>query len=388
MKRCIALLALSILACGRAHAPPLPGYLAGDSAPQPESAPPSPAPPVVAEPPPPPPSAAAPRAALLRLVEQTGTHADAPIEGLGRVLSTGRDGHITLDLPNGARVQLDANSRACVLELEPSALLLFSGSAQVELLPQGNPAGLTALRLISSQGSLSVPNVAELFMAERVWSAPPARTTLALQSYLGILRGSAEWQRFGADDALHAETVVAGQELASGNGPKPPQAKTLADARRSSAELLRRKSAALRWPDVDARLERALSQVAEERQHGTELIARLFPHANAPAAPTLAPVAARAGSLPPSDAAGARADSAGLVAGPQRAVVSEVRAYQRSLAVHAQRRHQLRQTLLLAAEQSLFGALAACASHNTQEADCEALSAWRTRYLGRIQAAL
>jgi hypothetical protein len=313
----------------------------------------------------------------LRIVEQTGMHADAPIEGLGRVLSTGRDGHITLDLPNGARVQLEENSRACVLELEPSAFLLFSGSAQVELLPQGNPAGQRALRLIGSQASLSVPNVAELFMAERVWLAPPARATLALQSYLAILRGSAELQRFGADDALHAESVVAGQELASGSGPKPPQAKTLADARRSSAELLRRKRDALGWPDVDARLERALSQVAEERQHGTELIARLFPHGSAPA---LQPVAARAGA----DAAAA----SGLLPGPHQAVQSEVRAYQRSLAGHAQRRLQRRQTLLLAAEQSLFGALAACASHNTQEADCEALSAWRTRFLGRIQAAL
>jgi hypothetical protein len=317
----------------------------------------------------------------LRIVEQTGAHADAPIEGLGRVLSTGRDGHITLDLPNGARVQLEENSRACVLELEPSAFLLFSGSAQVELLPQGNPAGLRALRLIGSQASLSVPNVAELFMAERVWLAPPARATLALQSYLAILRGSAELSRFGADDALHAESVVAGQELVSGSGPKPPQAKTLADARRSSAELLRRKRDALRWPDVDARLERALAQVAEERQHGTELIARLFPHGSAPA---LQPVAARAGA----DAAAARADASGLLAGPHQAVESEVRAYQRSLAGHAQRRLQGRQTLLLAAEQSLFGAFAACASHNTQEADCEALSAWRTRFLGRIQAAL
>jgi hypothetical protein len=381
MKRCFALLALSVLACGRAPAPPPAGSLAGAGAgaPQRESAP-SPKPPAVAEPPPPV-AAAAPRAALLRLVEQTGTHADAPIPGLGRVLSTGRDGHITLDLPNGARVQLEANSRACVLELEPSALLLVSGSAQVELLPQGNPAGLRALRLIGSQGSLSVPNVAELFMAERAWFSPPARATLALQSYLAILRGSAELQRFGADDALHAESVVAGQELASGSGPKPPQAKTLADARRTSAELLRSKRAALRLPDVDARLERALAQIAEERQHGTELIARLFPHANAPA---LQPVAARAEPRPLADAAGA----SGLLAGPHQAVVSEVRAYQRSLAGHAQRRLQRRQALLLAAEQSLFGVLAACASHNTQEADCEALSAWRTRYLGRIQAAL
>jgi hypothetical protein len=375
MKRWFALLALSWLACGPAHAPPPAGYLAGDSAPQPQRAP-SPKPPAVVEPPPPT-AAVAARPALLRIVEQTGMHADAPIEGLGRVLSTGRDGHITLDLPNGARVQLEENSRACVLELEPSAFLLFSGSAQVELLPQGNPAGQRALRLIGSQASLSVPNVAELFMAERVWLAPPARATLALQSYLAILRGSAELQRFGADDALHAESVVAGQELASGSGPKPPQAKTLADARRSSAELLRRKRDALGWPDVDARLERALSQVAEERQHGTELIARLFPHGSAPA---LQPVAARAGA----DAAAA----SGLLPGPHQAVQSEVRAYQRSLAGHAQRRLQRRQTLLLAAEQSLFGALAACASHNTQEADCEALSAWRTRFLGRIQAAL
>jgi hypothetical protein len=382
MKRCFALLSLSILACGRTYTPPA----AGAGAPAPQSAP-SPKPPVVAAPPPPA-AADVARPALLRLVEQTGTHADAPLEGLGRVLSTGRDGHVTFDLPNGARVQLEANSRACVLELEPSALLLFSGNAQVELLPQGNPAGLTALRLIGSQASLSVPNVAEVFMAERVWSAPPAHATLALQSYLAILRGSAELQRFGADDALHQESMVAGQELVSGSGPKPPQAKTLADARRSSAELLRRKRDALRWPDVDARLERALAQVAEERQHGTELIARLFPHGSAQAVPVLQPVAARAGPLPQADAAGARADSSGLLAGPHQAVVSEVRAYQRSLAGHAQRRLQRSQTLLRAAEQSLFGALAACASHNTQEADCAALSAWRTRFLGRIQAAL
>ena len=263
----------------------------------------------------PPPTAAAPRAALLRLVEQTGARADAALDGLGRVLSTGRDGHHPLDLPNGARVQLEANSRACVLELEPAALLLFSGSAQVELLPQGNPAGLTALRLIGSQGSLSVPNVAELFMAEHAWLAPPARGPLATQSYLAILRGSAELQRFAADAALHAETVVAGQELTSGIGPKPPQAKTLADARRTSAELLRRKRDPLRLLEVDARLDRALSQVAEERQHGTQLIARLLPQTNAHAPQ---PIAARGGPLPPADAAGTRADVSGLLAGPHR----------------------------------------------------------------------
>jgi hypothetical protein len=68
--------------------------------------------------------------------------------------------------------------------------------------------------------------------------------------------------------------------------------------------------------------------------------------------------------------------------------LSEVRSYQRALASHAQRKLQLKQTLLLALEQSLFAALATCASHNTHEASCDSLARWRTRYLDRIAGML
>jgi hypothetical protein len=385
MKRWLLLLSLSFVACGRARHVAPDSYVAGSPGARAAAATPPPSAASVVTPPP---SAAASAHALLRIVEQSGAHEDVSIAGFGRVLSTGKDGQLAFDLPNGTRVRLDPNSRACVLELEPSALLLFSGSALAELLPQGNPAGLTGVRLIGSQGSLSVPNLAEVFMAERAWLSLPPHPSLATQSYLAILRGSAELQRFSADATLRVESVVAGQDLSSGVGPKPPQAKTSADVRRTGAELLRRRRDPVRLLDVDARLERALAQIAEERQRGTELLARLAPRSNAPITRTLQPTAAHAEPLAPADSPSAQAGSGSPFAGVRLGALSEVRSYQRALASHAQRKLQLKQTLLLAVEQSLFAAFASCASHKTPEASCETLARWRTRYLDQIAGAL
>jgi hypothetical protein len=414
MKRWLLLLTLSIVACGRVHNGAPDSYSAGRPALEPAAASGATPPPAAAAsltPPPaaasgatppsaaasgatPPPAAASgatppPAAAsvhvLLRIVEQSGAHDDVSVPGVGRVLSTGKDGRLAFDLPNGTRVHLDSNSRACVLEFEPSALLLYSGSALAELLPQGNPAGLTGLRLIGSQASLAVPNLAEVFMAERAWPLPaPPLGALATQSYLAIVRGSAELQRFSPEAALRVDSMSAGQDLSSGLGPKASRAKSSADLRRAGAELLRRRRDAVRLLDVDARLERVLAQVVEERQRGTQLLARLGPGSHAPIARTLPPSAAQA----PVDAPSAQAGSSSPFAGVRLGALSEVRSYQRALASHAQRKLQLKQTLLLALEQSLFAALATCAAHNTQAASCDSLSTWRTRYLERIAGAL
>jgi hypothetical protein len=274
-----------------------------------------------------------------------------------------------------------------VLELEPSSLLLLSGSAFVELPPQGKPAGQVGLRVITSQGSLLVSNMAELLIAERPFLDAGRRSQLLTQSYLAIVRGSAELTRFGEDGTLRTETVLAGQTASSGS-PTPPAAITLDAVRRAAAALLRQRAHALRMPDVDARLAQALASVVDERQHGKELLARLSPPASdAPLQQIVQPGAARGARSPiverPSSQTGE-----GAPIRPRAAVVSDVRAFQRALASHAQRKLAARQTLLLAAEQSLFGALATCAVHKLPDASCDALVKWRTQFLGPLHESL
>ncbi|HEX4355486.1 MAG TPA: hypothetical protein VHZ95_21320 [Polyangiales bacterium] len=368
MTRWLWLAAWTIVACGPAKKSVAPASAIVASQPSAVVLP-SPPPPSAAKTSPPPSAAT-----LLRVAAQSGACELSTPDAIGQRLSTGADGQLSFDLPNGTRIHLEPNSEAWVVAFEPSAFAIVSGSARLDLLPQGKPAGAVALRVITSQGSLSVPNLAELFVAERIVRSKPA-DPIASASYFAILRGSADLVRF-SNDAAESTTVLAGQSGQSGAAPAPVQALTLEVARGHATEWLRRKEAARSDTDVDERLSRMLDRLADERKRGGELVARIAP-ANAPA---LVHVTPRTGADQTPVPSIVQPNAIGSVA--------EVRAYQRALVGHAQRQLLSRQALRLAAEQSLFVVLARCALDHGRPSSCAALASWQSRFLPRIAAGL
>jgi hypothetical protein len=321
-----------------------------------------------------PPPAAAPAVEPFRIVERKGIQSSSSIAALGQRLFTGPDGGVVLDLPNGARVHLEPSSRLYVLELEPCALLLISGSVFIELLPQGNQVGRADLRLVTALGSLIVTNTAEVWISQRNWRQVTGATgSVSSQTYLTLLRGIAELARLDSGGELQTEPLTAGQGLATAVLPKARRPLTTVDeARTASVEFMAQRRDPVRLRPQAGRLERALAAVAQEQDVGTVLLSRMA--AQRQSAVARVPVLS--------------ADAAVLGESTRIGTLAEVRAYQRQLATHAQQKHQLRQVLLLAAEESLLALLAACEAPEAPELVCPGLSDWQTRFAARLEGNL
>jgi hypothetical protein len=319
---------------------------------------------------PPPAPAAAPPAQPFRIVERKGVQGSSSIAALGERLFTGPDGGVVIDLPNGARVHMEPSSRLYVLLFEPCAVLLVSGSVFIELLPQGNRFGRDGLRLITALGTLIVSNTAEAWISQRNWQKG---AEAASQTYVTLLRGVAELAHLDSDGALSTEPLVAGQRLATGALPKAGRTlATLAEARAASAEFMAQRRDPLRLSVQAGRLERVLAAVAQENSVGSVLLSRMA--AQRQNAIARVPVLS--------------ADAAVPGESTRIGTLAEVRAYQRELATHAQRKHELRQLLLLAAEHSLLALLATCDAPEAPLLVCPGLSDWQTRFSAGLEGTL
>ena len=315
-----------------------------------------------------------------RMVSQMGALDSQRVVGLGQRFSAGPDASVVVDLLNGARVHLEPSSQLYLLEFEPSALLLVAGSVFVELLPEGNQPGRTSLRLITALGSVLVSNTAELWVSQRNWPVSPATAPAAAsQTYLVMLRGVAELVRFTADGSVQVEALAAGQTLPAALASRSPPAAATLDATRTAAhEFMRKRRNPALVRSSDGRFERAFAAFEQERAVGAALLARITP------ASAQATGVARVPDLVGDAAARREPGAASALIGS----AAQVRAYQRQLASHAQRKHELRAALLLAAEQSLFALLAVCDLAPAPGSACPAWSSWQARYAAQLDGAL
>ena len=309
-------------------------------------------------------AAAKPAVPGFRVVEAAGLSENVRIAGLGQRLGTAA-GSAAIDLPNAARVRLEPSTRIVVLEFEPSTFVLVTGSVFVELLPEGNQPGRAALRLVTALGTLIVSNTAEVWAAQRGWpdaNKSEATAGVAVQAQLLLLRGVGELAHVAAGGGVQSQPVVAGQTLPARNSQHgSPANLTLQDARRASAEFMRRRGTPVRLALATERLDRALEDRVAEQRSGAAIMERM------------ARLVAQRTSV------AARAD-----AGANTSSGAELRAAQRELASHAQQKHLLRQRSLLIAEQSVLAQLAACAVRVDAGLDCPELSAWTVRYAAAL----
>ena len=283
------------------------------------------------------------------------------VPGLGQWLSAQPDREAAIDLPNAARVHLAPGTSLVVLDFEPSAFALVTGAVFVEMLPQGEQQGRTPLRVVSALGTVIAANSAEVWLSQARWQKPGAANDSGVEpmrAALILLRGSAELAQRGPDGSTVSQILGAGRVL-PGEKPRdhalvPP---TLDAARRIGAEILRRQRTALRVAGPVDELEHALAASAEQRRQGAALLSGLLAQrANAQGAPA------------------------------SHADVAAVRRAQRELAVHAQRRHTLRQQVQLAAERNVLTELLACDDLGSSVPNaCPALGVWAERYARRVQ---
>jgi hypothetical protein len=269
-------------------------------------------------------------------------------------------------------VRIDPNTRACVLELLPGSLFFVSGGVHAQLLPQANPSGRPELRVVTTQGSLLLGSGAEIWVSGRSWlERGRAGDEVSSQTYLAVLRGQAELGHAEAivpraipNDGAAAflgvvrvaqgrelDVLEAGRELAFGMPLEARSPQSVGEARLAGEQALRRRRTPIRLANGDGLLEAGLQSVLTGQKTGASLLARL-PRTRDPAA------------------------------------AEEIRAYQRDLAEHAQRRLEARQVLRLALERSLIGVLAVCSQQAEGIAECPVFGVWRQRYEGRVREAL
>lgn len=255
---------VSIAACARDD----PSLRAAANPPQPSAAA------VVPAPVPAPALAPAPTPAF-RVAKQTGT---TQIERapLGMRLSVPRDSELSLDLVNGARVQLEAGSSGWLLDSEPATFVLVSGALYVQLPPQGSAAGRPALRIVTAGYALSIAVTAELWLSRPAASSGGAA---ARPQYVAVLAGTADLEQLAADlDApIASRQLVAGQAFSSSSprgeirtsGPR-----TLDQARAAYAHLRADSKQAGRNAAADAepRLEHALDTWSDAERSGRALL--------------------------------------------------------------------------------------------------------------------
>jgi hypothetical protein len=127
---------------------------------------------------------------------------------------TGSDGNVALDLDNGARIDIEANSRVLVSTEAAPFVVLADGSLHVLLAPLGS-AQRDPLRLATETSSLRVTRAVELWMQHRAAAGGGKPSTfvavLAADAEVETLRGpSNETPR-----VLVRQRVMAGQAVAS-----------------------------------------------------------------------------------------------------------------------------------------------------------------------------
>jgi hypothetical protein len=392
-RACSLLAAVCIVGCARSPAP----RHSHDSAPalprvENQSTPSAAAP---RDPTPPPPTAApvpaglAPAATrqLMRKVHSEGAQLDVRVEGLGELLSTGSDGKVVVDLLSGARLEVEHDSQIFVPEFVPGGLVVIAGSVFLSLPPDGGRPDRPAQRIATAHASLLVLQAGELVVAQRTWSSDTngAAAELLAQTFVARLRGDAAVQRLDATSGKLLSSSLVESNAAGLDDPRIVGLPALATARAAAQSFLAKRQRPRSVRDQDLHLERALDELAAERVASAKLLQRVLPSRNAPSANLPAPPSA---ATPPAAIvpAGAVADSAGPISAAPHGT-SEVRAFQRELAEHAKHKSELREALLLAAEQSLLARLARC-HEPTQLATCPFLNDWQTRFSVRLAASL
>lgn len=267
---------------------------------------------------------------------------------LGVRLTTKAGEELTIDLPNGARLRLEADSAALLSASEPATLLFVSGALYVQMPPQGSAAGRPVLRVATADYAISVP------VAGEVWLARPAASSgkRSRPAYLALLTGRADLERLPAVAGDPIETLAIGPgfalagsaprasaKLATAGGPR-----TIEDARKAYGRAAAA-SPASRDPDPEPILEAALSAWDDAERRGREILA-----------------AQREAKL--------KADANGVQSG------------QHDLVAHAQAKLAIRQKVRLAFELASARALG-----RWGDADSE-LAGFEARYATRVAPAL
>lgn len=202
----------------------------------------------------PPPMAASARARY-RVAKRSG-EARTESAPLGTLLEAPAGAELAVDLANGARLALAAESRALLLDTVPGSVVLLSGRLHAQLLPQGQLPDRTALRVVLDGQTLAVPEAGELWLG---------RPRAAASSYAAVIAGSAELERF-AGEALERRTLIAGQDLV-GSGPLRRAGPRTLEQAEQAYERVRRGLAQVAGSSEDAALSRALDafDAAERR---------------------------------------------------------------------------------------------------------------------------
>jgi hypothetical protein len=259
-----------IAACAR----DAPGPRGGSSRSQPIAAP-VPVPGPVPEPVPVPALSLPPRGPTFRVAKQAGA---VQIERapLGMRLYVPVDSELSLDLVNGARVQLEAGSSGWLLDSEPATLVLSSGAVYVQLPPQGSVAGRPAVRVVTAGYALSIAVTAELWLSRPAASSGGAS---ARPQYVAVLAGTADLEHLAADAEapIASRQLIAGQAFSSSSPPVAIPAsgpRTLDQARATSAKLPAGLQQAARNAamDPERRLERALYAWSDAERVGRALL--------------------------------------------------------------------------------------------------------------------
>lgn len=160
--------------------------------------------------------AAKPKAApRVRVVRRSGDVTVREDLDFATSYTTGSDGEVALDLDNGARIDIEANSRVLVSTEAAPVVVLIDGSMHVLLAPLGS-APRDPLRIATETSSLRVTRAVELWMQHRGAAGDGKPSTfvavLAADAEVETLSGgsSAEGHR-----SLVRERVVAGHAVTS-----------------------------------------------------------------------------------------------------------------------------------------------------------------------------
>lgn len=259
--------ALLLLGCGRdpaAKPAPEPGP---PTAPAPKPVPPPPA----AEPPGQTPPTAA-REPQYRIAKKTEA-ATAERAPLGVRFDVPAGAELGIDLVNGARVNLEPDTRAWLLDAESATIVLVSGALHAQLPPQGSAAGRPSLRIVMRGYALSIDVDAE------IWLSRPAASSGEVNrpAYVAVLSGVADLERMGAEP----EAPIASQKLLAGqawSGTAPPRTlasngpRTLEKARAVTAKLKPAASEKASLPDPEMSLLRALEAWNDAQARGSSLL--------------------------------------------------------------------------------------------------------------------
>jgi hypothetical protein len=265
------------------------------------------------------------------------------LDGVGQRIAVGQE-PLAIDLEDGTRVSAAPGTQLWAFALAKT-LLLVSGELQATRVVDAQNAGTAPVRIASLAGVVELNPGADLALRIELRTST---AQIAYRAQLSLMRGSATWIGPSQGGDIAEAQLIAGEPL-----PKPAPGMhwlSLPAGPKARAERDKRFAAVRHVPlqaDVDVLLDAALSEQQALRQQGHALLAQVSPrHA---------------------------ADGT-----PSKPTTGSVRAYQRELVAHAQRREAQAKQLLSAAERSLLRALAACEA--SEPSACSSLQAWTTRF--------